>query len=85
MLEFPEHLIPGYFQSYLQTYIERERNPFPIEIKMKSNPSPRDLKGGGSFKKCFPHEPCHTGLVICSIASPQTIPEDVFAIPWWML
>jgi len=58
---------------------------FPIEIKAKSNPSRKDIKGFASFKKCFPHEKCHTNLLICSIETPQMISEDVFAIPWWMI
>lgn len=58
---------------------------FPIEIKMKSNPSPRDAKGFRSFKSCFPNERCHTGLMICSVESPRMITKDVFAVPWWII
>ncbi len=58
---------------------------FPIEIKMKSNPSRKDIKGFTSFKNCFPLEKVHTGLVICSIEKPEMIAEDVLAVPWWII
>ncbi|MCP4720726.1 MAG: DUF4143 domain-containing protein, partial [Desulfobacteraceae bacterium] len=58
---------------------------YPIEIKIKSNPSRNDIKGFASFKKCFPSERCHTGLLICSVETPQMISKDVLAVPWWMI
>jgi len=58
---------------------------YPIEIKMKSNPSGHDIKGFQSFRACFPKEKCHTGLVICSTESPQMLSEDVLAVPWWFV
>jgi hypothetical protein len=58
---------------------------FPIEIKAKSNPSKKDIKGFQSLKKCFPQENYYLNLLICSIEKPQMISEDVYAIPWWMI
>lgn len=55
---------------------------FPIEIKTKSNPARKDIKGFASLKSCFPNEKFYTGLVICSIEIPQMISEDVLAVPW---
>jgi len=58
---------------------------YPIEIKIKSNPSKKDVKGFASFKNCFPSEQCHTGLLICSVETPQMISKDVLAVPWWKI
>jgi hypothetical protein len=41
----------------------------------RSNPSKKDIRGFDSFKRCFPLEKCHTGLVICSFESPRMISE----------
>ncbi len=58
---------------------------FPIEIKTKSNPARKDVKGFTSLKSCFPNEKFYTGLVICSTETPQMISEDVLAVPWWII
>ncbi len=56
---------------------------YPIEIKMKTHPSARDLGGIRSFKNCFPNAEIGPGLVVCSCESIQRITEDVYAVPWW--
>lgn len=58
---------------------------FPVEIKMKSNPTRRDIRGFRTFQECFPTEKHHTGLVICSVETPRLISENVLAIPWWLI
>jgi uncharacterized protein len=76
-----------HFRSYsgaeVDLIMEFNGTLFPIEIKMKSNPSRMDVKGFASFRKCFPHERMHTGLVICSTESARMIADDVLAVPWW--
>ncbi|MDM8535423.1 ATP-binding protein [Desulfobacterales bacterium HSG17] len=78
-----------HFRSYsgaeVDLILERNGKLFPIEIKMKSNPGRKDVKGFDSLKNCFPQENFHTGLVICSIERPQMIAEDVLAVPWWVV
>ncbi len=47
---------------------------YPIEIKSKSNPNRKDIQGFRSFKKCFPKENIHAGLVICASPSIKNWP-----------
>ena len=58
---------------------------YPIEIKSKSNPSRKDIRGFAAFRDCFPKENIHQGLVLCAIPSLQKISEDALAAPWWCL
>lgn len=58
---------------------------YPIEIKSKSNPSRKDVRGFAAFRDCFPKENIHQGLVICATPSLQKISEDALAAPWWCL
>jgi len=58
---------------------------YPIEIKSKSNPTRRDIRGFAAFRDCFPGESIHTGLVICATPSVQYISDDALAVPWWYL
>lgn len=58
---------------------------FPIEIKSKSNPARRDIRGFEAFKNCFPTENIQKGLVVCAVPSPRYLGEDVVAVPWWSL
>ncbi|RUA02786.1 MAG: ATP-binding protein [Deltaproteobacteria bacterium] len=58
---------------------------YPIEIKSKSNPSRKDIRGFAAFKSCFPGENIHPGLVVCAIPAVQKLSDDVVAIPWWYL
>lgn len=78
-----------HFRSYsgaeIDLIMELDGVLYPVEIKMKSNPAKKDVKSFGAVKKYFPREKFHTGLVICSIESPQFITNDVLAVPWWML
>ena len=58
---------------------------YPIEIKSKSNPTRRDIRGFEAFRNCFPSEKIQKGLVVCAIPSFQHISEDAVAVPWWSL
>ena len=77
-----------HFRSYsgaeIDLIMELDGVLYPIEIKMKSNPAKKDIRSFGALKKYFPQEKFHTGLVICSIESPQMIANNVLAVPWWM-
>lgn len=78
-----------HFRSYsgaeVDLILERNGMLLPIEIKMKSNPSGKDVKGSTALKKCFPHETLHTALIVCSIERPQMVADNVLAVPWWIL
>ena len=58
---------------------------YPIEIKAKSNPNRRDIRGFAAFRDCFPKENIHPGLVICAIPSIQKLSYEALAVPWWFL
>ncbi|MBF0289645.1 MAG: ATP-binding protein [SAR324 cluster bacterium] len=58
---------------------------FPIEIKAKSNPTRKDVRGFAVFRECFPKETIKDGLLICSIDQPRRLSENVIAIPWWLI
>ncbi len=58
---------------------------YPIEIKAKSNPNRRDIRGFAAFRDCFPKENIHQGLVICATPFTQKISNNALAIPWWVL
>ncbi len=58
---------------------------FPIEIKAKSNPSRKDIRGFSAFRTCFPKENIHKGLVICATPSILELSDDAVAVPWWYL
>ncbi|MCP3874715.1 MAG: ATP-binding protein [Desulfobacteraceae bacterium] len=78
-----------HFRSYsgaeVDLILEINSKLYPIEIKVKSNPSRRDIMGIRSLKECFPNENIQKGLVICATESPSYISDDVFAIPWWSI
>jgi predicted AAA+ superfamily ATPase len=65
--------------------LERDGMLFPIEIKSKSNPQKKDIRGFKAFKDCFPNEKIHKGLVICAVPDIQKLSSDAVAIPWWLL
>ena len=65
--------------------LELDGRIYPIEIKSKSNPSRKDVRGLQAFKDCFPKENIQKGLVICAVPSLQYIKDDVLAVPWWHL
>ncbi|MCG8552736.1 MAG: DUF4143 domain-containing protein [Desulfobacterales bacterium] len=58
---------------------------YPVEIKSKSNPYRKDVRGFQAFKDCFPKENIQKGLVVCAVPSLQYIKKDVLAVPWWYL
>ena len=65
--------------------LELDGTLFPIEIKSKTNPTRRYIRGIAAFRDCFPNENIHKGLVICAIPTFQEISPDALAIPWWCL
>lgn len=86
-----QSLLPNFyhFRSYsgaeVDLVLEKDGILYPIEIKAKSNPSRKDVRGFAAFRECFPEEKIHFGLLVCSIDKPRWLAEDVFAVPWWIL
>lgn len=78
-----------HFRSYsgaeVDLVIELDGTLFPVEIKMKSNPSRNDTRGITAFRKCFSGENIGPGLIVCSVEQPRRLAERDYAVPWWML
>jgi predicted AAA+ superfamily ATPase len=74
-----------YAGAEVDLILELNGTLFPIEIKSKSHPSRRDVRGFASFRECFPHQRIGKGLLICAIENPAYIADDVLAVPWWFL
>lgn len=58
---------------------------YPIEIKAKSQPTRADGRGITAFRDTFPKLDIAPGLIICAVAEPRQLAEDLFALPWWLL
>jgi len=65
--------------------LELDGRLYPVEIKSKSNPARKDIRGFQAFKNCFPKENIQQCLVVCAVPSFRYIKEDVLAVPWWCL
>jgi len=84
-------LVPNlyHFRAYsgaeVDLVLELNGKLYPIEIKAKSNPSRKDVRGFASFRECFPKENINDGLLVCAIEQPRRISDNVVAIPWWLL
>jgi hypothetical protein len=65
--------------------LELDGRLYPVEIKSKSNPARKDIRGFQAFKNCFPKENIQQCLVVCAVPSLRYIKEDVLAVPWWCL
>lgn len=87
--EFPVRPNLYHFRSHsgaeLDLILEIDGKLFPIEIKMKSNPSKDDAKNFSSFRTMFPNENISKGMIISSAESPRWITEDVFTVPYWLI
>ncbi|MBU0965463.1 MAG: ATP-binding protein [Proteobacteria bacterium] len=78
-----------HFRSYsgaeVDLVLEMNGILYPIEIKTKSNPNLKDVRGFAAFRECFPKEKIHDGLLICSIEQPRRLADNVVAVPWWII
>ncbi len=72
----------SYSGSEVDLILEINGTLFPIEIKTKSHPGKKDIRGFAAFRDCFPDEKIHDGLLICSVEKPQKLSDNVVAIPW---
>jgi len=86
-----QSLVPNFyhFRSYsgaeVDLILEMNGTLYPIEIKTKSNPSRKDVRGFAVLRECFPQENIHDGLLICSLDRPTRLSDTVVAIPWWLV
>lgn len=65
--------------------LERDGCLYPIEVRLTSNPRPRDTSGINAFRAAYPGQRIAPGLVVCAADCPRRITEQAFAVPWdWL-
>ncbi len=76
-----------HFRSYdgkeVDLMLEMNGVIYPIEIKMKTNPSSKDCRGIAALKRSFEKTSFGPGLIICSSETIYPVKEDIYAVPWW--
>jgi len=66
--------------------LEVDGRLYPVEVKLTSNPRPRDASGIHAFRSTYPGQALSDGLVVCAVEAPRRIAEDVVAVPWdWLV
>lgn len=66
--------------------LEYDGRLYPIEVKLTSNPRPRDASGLHAFRSTYPGQAIAVGMVVCAVEAPRRIAEDVVAVPWdWLV
>lgn len=62
--------------------LERDGKFYPIEIKAKTRPSKKDIKGIQAFRKTYPRLNIQKGLIISPVEEIYAITENDIVIPW---
>jgi len=62
--------------------LEKDGRFYPIEIKAKSRPSNKDIRGIKVFRKMYSHLNIQKGLVIAPAEEVYAITENDIVIPW---
>ena len=62
--------------------LERDGKFFPMEVKVKSQPTKRDAQGMKALRDSYPKLDIQPGLVIAPTDRFLKISEEAFAIPW---
>ena len=62
--------------------LERDGKFFPMEVKVKSQPTKRDARGIKAFRDSYPTLDIQAGLIIAPTDKFLKISDDDFAIPW---
>jgi predicted AAA+ superfamily ATPase len=62
--------------------LERDGILYPLEIRLTSNPRPRDVSGLAAWRASYPAQRMAPGLVVCAVERPRRITPEVFALPW---
>ncbi|VAW75735.1 ATPase [hydrothermal vent metagenome] len=64
--------------------LERDGKLFPIEIKVKSQPARRDVRGIKALRNSYPAMDIQPGLVIAPTRKFMKLSDDAWAMPWNM-
>ncbi len=66
--------------------IEADGCLYPVEVRLTSNPRPRDASGINAFRAAHPGQRIAPGLIVCAADRPRRVTEAVFALPWdWLV
>ncbi len=61
--------------------LERDGIYFPIEIKIKTNPTRKDTSGISAFRKTYPNLNIEKGLIITPVENIFQLSENDYAMP----
>ncbi len=62
--------------------LEKDGIHYPIEIKIKSNPSGSDTRGITAFRERYPKLKIAPGLVLCPCDQFSQLSDNDYALPW---
>lgn len=62
--------------------VELDNKYFPIEVKSKTNPEKRDIKGVLSFRETYPNLDITPAMLVCLADRSYKIHESAFVVPW---
>ncbi len=68
--------------SEVDLILEQNGAFYPIEVKLTSNPTTKDVRGITAFRKTYPNLKIAPGLIICPCEKFSRISEGNYAIPW---
>ena len=73
----------AYSGAEVDIVLELDGTLYPIEIKAKSHPTSRDVRGIQAMKSHFPNAKFGNGIVISACDSVTWIKEGILCVPWW--
>ena len=68
--------------SEVDLLMERDGVIYPIEIKLKSQPSRKDARGIKRFRECYPQLQIAPGLILSPSATFEKVTKDDYTMPW---
>lgn len=74
-----------YAGAEVDLVLEYNGKLYPLEFKIATHPTKKDVKGFASFRETFPQENIAAGIVASNTPVPYKLSDDVWAVPWWEL
>jgi predicted AAA+ superfamily ATPase len=62
--------------------LERDGWLYPVEIKIKSNPTRNDARGIGAFRKTYPDRKIAPGLILAPCTRLHQLDDHTWVLPW---
>ncbi|CAO5683195.1 MAG: putative protein [Holosporales bacterium] len=69
-------------QQEVDFILEYDGSLYPIEVKLKSNVSLKDIKGINAFKQTYPNSRVYKGVIIYTGDKVRYVTDDIIAVPW---